>query len=180
MNDFIPLSRAVEATAIPSGHVTTLPEGTVVSITQSLGGTYTVHASVGGLYRISAGDADAMGLEVAPAPQKIADGPFSEALVWEALRGVYDPEIPVNIVDLGLIYDLRAEAVAGDPEAYKVVVQMTLTAPGCGMGPALAADARQRISPLPGVAEADVQLVWDPPWGPERISPEGRSKLGIG
>ena len=180
MNDFIPLSRAVEATAIPSGHMTTLPEGTVVSITQSLGGTYTVHASIGGLYRIAAADADAMGLEVAPTPQKVTDGPFSEALVWEALRGVYDPEIPVNIVDLGLIYDLQADAIAEEPEAYKVVVQMKLTAPGCGMGPSLAADARQRISTLPGVAEADVQLVWDPPWGPERISPEGRSKLGIG
>jgi len=180
MNDFIPLSRAVEATAIPSGHNTTLPEGTVVSITQSLGGTFTVHASIGGLYRIAAQDADALGLEVAPQTHVIAEGAFSEALVWDALRGVYDPEIPVNIVDLGLIYSLQAEPTEAKPDTYKVVVQMTLTAPGCGMGPSLAADARQRISTLPGVAEADVQLVWDPPWGPERISEEGKAKLGIG
>ena len=179
MNDFIPLSRSVEATAIPSGHITTLPEGTVVSITQSLGGTYTVHASIGGLYRIAAQDADAMGLDVVPQARPVADGPFSEALVWETLKGVYDPEIPVNIVDLGLIYNLKAEVLQGASETYKVLVQMTLTAPGCGMGPALASDARQRISELPGVAEADVQLVWDPPWGPERISAEGREKLGI-
>jgi metal-sulfur cluster biosynthetic enzyme len=93
---------------------------------------------------------------------------------------VYDPEIPVNIVDLGLVYSLQAEPTEAKPDTYKVVVQMTLTAPGCGMGPSLAADARQRISTLPGVAEADVQLVWDPPWGPERISEEGKAKLGIG
>ena len=120
-----------------------------------------------------------MGLDVVPQARPVADGPFSEALVWETLKGVYDPEIPVNIVDLGLIYNLKAEVVEGASEVYKVLVQMTLTAPGCGMGPALAADARQRISELPGVAEADVQLVWDPPWGPERISVEGREKLGI-
>jgi probable FeS assembly SUF system protein SufT len=178
MNEFLPLQRAVEATQIPSGHAVTLPEGTIVSITQALGGVYTVHASTGGLYRIGSQDADALGMEPVAQPQ-VAEGPFSEELVWAALREVYDPEIPVNIVDLGLIYDMKAEAVPGQDGSLKVTVQMTLTAPGCGMGPALAADARQRISVLPGVAEADVLLVWDPPWGPERISPEGRTKLGI-
>lgn len=178
MDDFIPLKRAVEATQIPSGQVVTLPEGTVVTITQSLGGAYTVHASVGGLYRIVAQDADALGLEVSAAPAIVA-GPFSEELVWGALREVYDPEIPVNIVDLGLIYSMRAEPVEGNEEVRKVTVEMTLTAPGCGMGPSLAAEARQRISALPGVAEADVHLVWDPPWGPDRISAVGRAKLGI-
>jgi probable FeS assembly SUF system protein SufT len=148
-----------------------------VTITQSLGGTFTVHASPGGLYRIAAEDADALGRE--PVEKAVAaEGPYSEESLWGALREVYDPEIPVNIVDLGLIYDLSAESVGGG-ELRKVTVQMTLTAPGCGMGPALAADARQRLSALPGVAEADVQLVWDPPWGPERISPAGRTKLGI-
>lgn len=178
MDDFIPLKRPVEATQIPSGQVVTLPEGTVVSITQSLGGAYTVHASIGGLYRIVAQDADALGLEVAEA-RKVTEGPFSEELVWGALREVYDPEIPVNIVDLGLIYSMTAEPVSGNEALRKVKVEMTLTAPGCGMGPSLAADARARISDLPGVSEADVHLVWDPPWGPERISPAGRSKLGI-
>jgi probable FeS assembly SUF system protein SufT len=178
MDDFIPLKRSVEATQIPSGQVVTLPEGTIVTITQSLGGAYTVHASVGGLYRITSQDADALGLEVAQAPT-ITEGPFSEELVWGALKEVYDPEIPVNIVDLGLIYSMRAEPMEGHDAVKKVTVEMTLTAPGCGMGPSLAAEARQRISALPGVAEADVHLVWDPPWGPDRISPAGRTKLGI-
>lgn len=178
MDDFISLKRAVEATQIPSGQVVMLPEGSVVTITQSLGGAFTVHASTGGLYRITSQDADALGLEVAQSPS-IVEGPFSEELVWGALREVYDPEIPVNIVDLGLIYSLKAEPVEGNEEARKVTVEMTLTAPGCGMGPSLAAEARQRISALPGVAEADVHLVWDPPWGPDRISPAGRAKLGI-
>ncbi len=178
MDDFIPLKRAVEATQIPSGQVVMLPEGSVVTITQSLGSAYTVHASTGGLYRITSQDADALGLEVAQSPT-IVEGPFSEELVWGSLREVYDPEIPVNIVDLGLIYSLKADLVEGNEEARKVTVEMTLTAPGCGMGPSLAAEARQRISALPGVAEADVHLVWDPPWGPDRISPAGRVKLGI-
>jgi probable FeS assembly SUF system protein SufT len=177
MDDFILLRRNVEATQIPSGQLVHLPEGTPVTITQSLGGTFTVHASPGGLYRIAAEDADALGQEPVEKAE-IAQGPFSEELLWGALREVYDPEIPVNIVDLGLVYDLSAQPVDGG-ELRKVTVQMTLTAPGCGMGPALAADARQRLSVLPGVAEADVQLVWDPPWGPERISPAGRTKLGI-
>ena len=178
MDDFISLKRAVQATQIPSGDVVTLPEGTTVTITQSLGGAYTVHASVGGLYRITSQDSDALGMEALPA-QTIAEGDFSEDLVWGALSEVYDPEIPVNIVDLGLIYSMKVEPVEGNADARKVVVEMTLTAPGCGMGPTLAAEAKQRISVLPGVAEADVHLVWDPPWGPDRISAAGRSKLGI-
>jgi probable FeS assembly SUF system protein SufT len=177
MDDFILLRRNVEATQIPSGQLVHLPEGTPVSITQSLGGTFTVHASPGGLYRIGAADADALGKE-APEVAQVTFGPFSEELLWGALREVYDPEIPVNIVDLGLVYSLRAEPVEGE-ESRRVTVEMTLTAPGCGMGPSLAADARERLRVLPGVAEADVHLVWDPPWGPERISPAGRSKLGI-
>lgn len=175
MEQSITLGRAVEATQIPSGHNVTLPEGTAVTITQALGGTFTVHAALGGLYRIGAQDADALGQEVIASRQK-QEGDFSEEAVWTVLREVYDPEIPVNIVDLGLIYGMHSEE---SPQGRSVVVQMTLTAPGCGMGPSLAADARQRILALPGVADADVQLVWDPPWGPERISAEGRVKLGI-
>jgi probable FeS assembly SUF system protein SufT len=176
MENSIALSRAVEATQIPSGHPVTLPEGTVVTITQSLGGTFTVHAATGGLFRIGAQDADALGEETRADNKPKAEGEFNEEWVWEALREVYDPEIPVNIVDLGLVYGMRCD---GPPNARSVSVQKTLTAPGCGMGPSLAADARQRILALPGVSDADVQLVWDPPWGPERISPQGRSKLGI-
>ena len=175
MDNSIALSRAVEATQIPSGHRVTLPEGTWVNITQSLGGTYTVHADAGGLFRIGAEDADALGRKATGETTK-AEGPFSEDLVWAALREVYDPEIPVNIVDLGLIYGMQCEPSG---EGKTVTVQMTLTAPGCGMGPSLAADARHRILSLPGVVESDVQLVWDPPWGPERISAEGRKKLGM-
>ncbi len=177
MDHFHLLKRAVEATQIPSGRSVLLPEGTTVTITQSLGGTYTVHASIGGLYRIDAEHADALGLDSTPVQASI-EGPFSEENLWNALREVYDPEIPVNIVDLGLVYSLKAEPLE-NAETRKVTVEMTLTAPGCGMGPTLAADARQRLSLQPGVAEADVLLVWDPPWGPERISPEGRAKLGI-
>ena len=170
------LNRDVEATRIPSGSLEVLGEGTPVTITQSLGGSYTVHVpAVGGLFRIAGKDADALGLEV-QAVGAVADGPFDEVLVWDQLKEVYDPEIPVNIVDLGLVYSLE---VSDLEKGKKVLVQMTLTAPGCGMGPALASEARQRISGLPGVAEADVILVWDPPWSPERISAEGRKKLGI-
>jgi metal-sulfur cluster biosynthetic enzyme len=97
--------------------------------------------------------------------------------VWEVLKHVYDPEIPVNIVDLGLVYDLRIEPMSSG--SSRVEVRMTLTAPGCGMGQTIAMDARQRIESLPGVAEADVQVVWDPPWNPHMISPEGRAKLGM-
>jgi probable FeS assembly SUF system protein SufT len=175
MENSITLCRPVEATQIPSGYSVTLPEGTLVTITQSLGGTFTVHADSGGLFRIGASDADALGREVSENAPK-AEGPFSEERVWDVLREVYDPEIPVNIVDLGLIYGMTTEPA---DEGFRVRVQMTLTAPGCGMGPSLAADARGRIVALPGVTDADVELVWDPPWGPERISPEGRSKLGI-
>ena len=177
MDDFLLLKREVEATQIPSGRSVLLPEGTAVSITQSLGGTFTVHASMGGLYRIDAIHADALGVDTAPAPATL-DGPFCEENLWNALREVYDPEIPVNIVDLGLIYSLKVEPIEHS-EARRVIVEMTLTAPGCGMGPTLAADARQRLSLQPGVAEADVLLVWDPPWSPERISAAGRSKLGL-
>lgn len=176
MDSTISLLRPVEATQIPSGLPVTLPEGTSVTITQSLGGTFTVHAAIGGLYRIGPQDADALGRDVVRSTPASADGPLSEDQVWAALKEVYDPEIPVNIVDLGLVYEMHMEAGAS---GHTVRVAMTLTAPGCGMGPSLAADARQRILALAGVHDADVQLVWDPPWGPERISPEGRSRLGI-
>lgn len=176
----IPLNRDVEAIQIPSGIKITLQKGAPVIITQALGGTYTVVVeSQAGLYRIQAKDADALGKEAevaAKAAAADASGPVNEDLVWDQLRNVYDPEIPVNIVDLGLIYSLEIKPIEG---GNRVEAKMTLTAPGCGMGPSIAADAQHRILAVPGVTEAEVSVVWDPPWGPERISPEGKAKLGM-
>ena len=176
--NYIPLTRDVEAIRIPMGDALTLTAGSEVMITQALGGSYTVLvANQAGLFRIKGADADALGKVVA-AGGAAADGPFDEAQVWAQLRECYDPEIPVNIVDLGLIYSVDCAAdESGKGQA--VSVTMTLTAPGCGMGPSLAADAEQRILTVSGVARANVQLVWDPPWSPERISPAGREKLGM-
>jgi len=171
--------RNCAAVQIPEGTPVTIPAGTAVVVTQSLGGSYTVQVpSLGGLFRVSGRDADALGLEAAPQESEAAmAGPVTEDTVWSVLRHVYDPEIPVNIVDLGLVYDLRIEPQAGG--ASRVEVKMTLTAPGCGMGQTIAMDARQRSESLPGVGEADVEVVWEPPWNPHMISPEGRAKLGM-
>jgi probable FeS assembly SUF system protein SufT len=174
---YLELTRDIDVTQIPSGNMMTLPAGTSVIITQALGGSYTVvvpHQA--GLFRVKPADADALGRTVetgAPA----GEGPFEMENVWEQLRNCYDPEIPVNIVDLGLIYSLDVQDA---PEGGKNVdLKMTLTAPGCGMGPSLAADAEQRILSVPGVSNVKVELVWDPPWSPDRISEEGRQKLGM-
>jgi len=176
------LSRDVEAIQIPSGAKTTIPEGTPGVITQALGGSYTV-ATYQGLARVAEKDADALGLEK-PASQNGAtkselssEGEVDEKMVWDQLRQCFDPEIPVNIVDLGLVYDcqLTKRAEGGT----KVDVKMTLTAPGCGMGPAIAHDAQSKILTIDGVDEAEVQLVWDPPWNQSMISEAGRMKLGM-
>jgi len=177
------LSRDCAAIRIPSGEPINLPAGTPVTLTQSLGGTFTVQApSLGGLFRIAGSDADALGLPVPAAAQARPaaaghPGPVNETAVWDRLRTVYDPEIPVNIVDLGLVYDLRILPASAAGE--RVEVKMTLTAPGCGMGGAIAADAQSKIAAVPGVAEAEVQLVWDPPWSAEMMTPEGKKILGI-
>lgn len=199
------LRRDCPAVRVPSGDASVLPEGAAVYLVQSLGGSFTVQApTIGGLFRIGPEDADALGLEapeLPAAPKAAAEDPASEEDVWRALRQCYDPEIPVNIVDLGLVYDLtitpmrggsplrggapmrgespsRGGAAAPGGQSH-VTVKMTLTAPGCGMGPAIAADARGRILALPGVGSADVQLVWDPPWSADMATPEGRRVLGI-
>ena len=174
---YITLTREITAIKIPEGAERVLPVGTTVAITQELGGTFTVMApDFGGLFRIQNHDADALGREIVE--HVAADGVFEIARVWEQLKQVYDPEIPVNIVDLGLIYDVD---VADDEsgKGKRVAVKMTLTAPGCGMGPTIAADARQRIITLPGVADADVIVVWDPQWAPTMISATGKEKLGM-
>ena len=174
------LSRDCEAIQIPSGQKTTIPAGTHGVITQSLGGSYTI-ATYQGLARVAEKDLDALGLEKPQTQeaQKIAhtNGEVSEEDVWNQLRQCYDPEIPVNIVDLGLVYDCRL--IKKEDGGTGVEVKMTLTAPGCGMGPAIAHDAQSKILSIDGVEEADVQLVWDPPWNQNMISEAGRMKLGM-
>ena len=175
----IEIRRDCQAVQIPPGNSVIIPAGSEVIVTQSLGGSYTVQVpSLGGLFRIAGRDADALGLQAGPGDDASApSGPVGDDAVWAVLRNVYDPEIPVNIVDLGLVYDLRVEPLPSG--LNRVEVKMTLTAPGCGMGQTIAMDARHRIESLPGIAEADVQVVWEPPWNPHMISPEGRAKLGM-
>jgi probable FeS assembly SUF system protein SufT len=175
------LSRDVEAIQIPSGAKTTIPEGTPGVITQALGGSYTI-ATYQGLARVSEKDLDALGIEKLTAngaekPAASGSGEVDEKMVWDQLKQCFDPEIPVNIVDLGLVYDCH---LTKRPEGgTRVDVKMTLTAPGCGMGPAIAHDAQSKILTIDGVDEADVQLVWDPPWNQNMISEAGRMKLGM-
>ncbi len=172
------LTRDCSATAIPAGNAVTLEKGTEVFITQTLGGNVTVRTGAG-LFRIASSDVDAL-KEVDLGESGSAAASSDESLedqVWGALRQCFDPEIPINIVDLGLVYDLRIEA--GDAGQSEVFVKMTLTAQGCGMGPVIAEDARTRISLLDNVSEATVDIVWDPVWNPQMISAEGRKIMGI-
>ena len=186
MSSEIALTREVQAIRIPSGDTITLPLGTQVVITQSLGGTYTV-ATEQGLARISSKDADALGIDLEAEKRKAekAEGTSSnvpenasdrEKEAWDMLRAVFDPEIPVNIVDLGLVYDLTLVEADGKTSAE---VKMTLTAPGCGIGPTIAADAQSKIMTVEGIDDAKVDLVWDPPWNQDMISVEGKMKLGM-
>ena len=178
MQDEIELSRDCEAIQIPQGDTVTLAAGTRVTLTQSLGGSYTVATEAGYLFRITDTNADALGFEsqAAAAPGELL-AEVDEAIVWNQLKTCYDPEIPVNIVDLGLVYDCTLDRQENGKT--KVVVKMTLTAPGCGMGPTIAAEARMRIESIPGVEEANVELVWDPPWDQSMISEAGKMQLGL-
>ncbi|MFA6962840.1 MAG: iron-sulfur cluster assembly protein [Opitutaceae bacterium] len=175
------LSREVTATQIPSGDKHTLFTGTKLFIHQTLGGSFTVQTDFG-LFRIDGKDGDAIGEEVITdtvTASTLADGAPDPESVWDQLKKVYDPEIPVNIVDLGLVYSMdvsKNEALEG---GYKVDVAMTLTAPGCGMGPAIAEDAKGKILLVPGVAAADVRITWEPAWNQSMISEEGKMKLGL-
>ena len=172
------LNRDTPATAIPAGDVVTLPKDTEVFIAQTLGGNVTVRTDRG-LFRIAREDASAIAGyspgEAAATTEGTAE--FSEQAVWNALKTCFDPEIPVNIVDLGLVYDLAIESA--EAGGHRVDVKMTLTAPGCGMGPIIAEDARQKIAALPTVESAKVHIVWDPQWTPQMISEEGRRILGL-
>ncbi len=176
----VELKRDCAAVQIPVGTEVTLKSGTAVDIAQKLGGSFTVH-SMGGLFRINGSDADALGVD-APGPDAEADATndgetVSDEAIWDAMKTCFDPEIPVNIVDLGLVYDMRTEAA--ETGGSKVFVKMTLTAPGCGMGPVIAKDAQDKILALSGVTDASVEVVWDPPWHQSMISPAGRKVLGI-
>jgi probable FeS assembly SUF system protein SufT len=180
MDDQRTLTREVDVTLIPQGTAMSLPEGEAVTITHRLGGNFTV-MTANGMFRISGANADALGENVteaaAAADAEGANGTVAKEQLWEALKTVFDPEIPVNIVDLGLVYSLEcAERVEG---GHKVDMQMTLTAPGCGMGPVIAEDAQMRLQAVPGVAEAQVDIVWDPPWNQDMITEEGKMVLGL-
>lgn len=178
MSDEIQLKREVEATAIPAGTKKRLSQGTAVVVTQDLGGTFTIHATAeGGLFRIEGKDADALGRKVSETGVIDSNKEAGEEDVWGVLKTCYDPEIPVNIVDLGLIYSMELKKTEGG--GRRAEVKMTLTAQGCGMGPSIAADARQKILSLSGIEEAQVDVVWEPPWGPQMITPDGRKKLGM-
>lgn len=176
------LTRDVESTVIPAGDKVVLPAGTTVDITHRLGGNFTVVCDFG-MFRILGADAEALGED---APETTAarpatsavdhDGPPDADAVWDALKSVYDPEIPVNIVDLGLVYSME---VVEEDGRHRVEVQMTLTAPGCGMGPAIAEDAKCRVETVPGVFSAQVDIVWDPPWTQDMITEEGKMELGL-
>jgi probable FeS assembly SUF system protein SufT len=169
------LSREVDATQIPSGIPHKLAARTKVRLMQALGGSYTVMTDFGYMARIDAKDADALGLTpsaaAAEAPQE-----FSEKLVWDLLKTVYDPEIPVNVVDLGLIYACQATPAA---EGNRIDIKMTMTAPGCGMSDVLKADIQRKLSSLPAVKEVNVEVVFDPPWHPGRMTEGARLQLGL-
>ena len=174
-NEQIVLTRDVDATQIPSGIPHPLPAGTKVRLMQALGGSYTVMTDMGYMVRVDARDADALGLTPAAAA---ADAPqeFSEKLIWDKLKTVYDPEIPVNVVDLGLIYDCQIAPVA---EGNRIDIKMTMTAPGCGMADVLKSDIQRKISDLPTVKELNVEVVFEPPWHPGKMSEAARLQLGL-
>jgi probable FeS assembly SUF system protein SufT len=175
----VTLTRDVEAAVIPVGSRVTLQKGEQAHITQTLGGSYTVIVN-GNMFRIEGKDADALGLEAAAKPVSSGTPVTQELLekeIWNQLRSCYDPEIPVNIVDLGLIYDCHLTPLA--PGSHRVDVKMTLTAPGCGMGPMLAQDVQNKVLNLEGVEDVAVELVWDPPWNQGMMTEAAKLQLGL-
>ena len=175
----IKILRDCDSTIIPSGDKITLIKGTLVRITQALGGDYTLYVN-GNLVKLSGQDADAIGKEIEMGTDKINkinNGEYSEELVWEQLQTCYDPEIPVNIVDLGLIYDLSKKGNKKD--GYSLKIKMTLTAPGCGMGPSIAQDVENKVMALPGIKDILVEIVWDPVWDQSMMSEDAKLKLGM-
>ena len=180
-NEPVTLTRDVEAAVIPVGTQVTLQKGEQAYITQSLGGSYTVIVN-GNMFRIEGRNADALGIQLAqsPAPKTSAGAATAEQLerqVWDAMKTCYDPEIPVNIVDLGLIYDCKLMPVGEG--SFKADIKMTLTAPGCGMGPMLAQDVQNKLMSIESVDEANVELVWEPQWNQGMMSEAARLQLGL-
>ncbi len=171
------VARDVEAREIPSGTPITLHTGDPVIITQTLGGSFTVMTPVGFLARIDGKDADAIGEEVAVVDAAANEGKSTEDLAWDQLRTCFDPEIPVNIVDLGLVYACALSALPEGGE--KIDVKFTLTAPGCGMGDVLREDIKGKLLSIPGIKDADVQVVFDPPWSLQMMSEAAKLQLGM-
>lgn len=173
----VKLSRECSVIEIPSGVPTQLPKGLEVRVMQYLGSSYTIESDFG-MFRIDAKDADAIG--VTPSAGPAGEQPqqeFSEKLVWDELKTVYDPEIPVNIADLGLIYACDISPIEGGD--HRIDIKMSMTAPGCGMGNVLKADVESKLSRLPTVKQVNVEIVFDPPWGPARMSETARLQLGF-
>ena len=165
---------------MPYGGVQVLPAGSRVRITQSLGGSYTVTTEQGAMMRIEANNADALGLAPDAKQAHAAEAgpvPFSEKLVWDRLKTVFDPEIPVNIVDLGLVYS--CQITPAETGGHKIEIKMSMTAPGCGMGDVLRADIERKLSQLPEVRQVRAEIVFDPPWTPSRMSDAAKLQLGL-
>jgi probable FeS assembly SUF system protein SufT len=184
MTEEVTVTRDVEAVVVPAGNRILVPQGVTVTITQALGGAFTIITPQGYMARVEGRNADALGKEplaaVAATPVEATPGtePGSlEEKIWSQLRSIYDPEIPVNIVDLGLIYECAIEETEG---GAAVEIKMTMTAPGCGMGDVLRAEAEQKVGALEGVSRANVEIVWDPPWDQSRMSEAARLELGFG
>lgn len=177
-NEPVTLLRDCDAVLIPMGEKVTLPEGTSGFITQALGGSFTLYIE-GNLFRVAGTDADAVGMEPLRAPEvpKDATDADIESVIWDQMRTCFDPEIPINIVDLGLVY--RCEVERTPSGGRHVHIAMTLTAPGCGMGPILMEDVREKVEIVPTVEQADVELVFDPPWNQSMMSDEARLQTGL-
>jgi probable FeS assembly SUF system protein SufT len=173
----VALTRECDAIEIPSGTRQTLPSGTHVRIVHSRGGSYTIATDAGSMCRVDATDADALGLSVPPAAQSLPAGPLTEQMVNDQLKAIFDPEIPVNIVDLGLVYSCRIEP--RDDGGNRIDVKMAMTAPGCGMGNVLKADVESKLSRLPDVKEIHVDIVFDPPWHAGLMSEAAKLQLGL-
>lgn len=176
MLETIELKRDCPAIAIPSGQRDMMRSGTAVRVMQSRGDSYTVSTPSHAMFRIDAADADALGFTPPTAPDPTQSGTFSEERVRNALKTVYDPEIPINIVELGLVYACQVQS---NEKGHSIAVQMTMTAPGCGMGNVLKADVEGKLSRLPQVTDVHVEVVFDPPWTPSRMSEAARLQLGF-
>ena len=175
-NNFIKISKDCDGILIPSGDQIKLKKGTPVKITQSLGGYFTLYVN-GNLVKLDGRDGDAIGQKIDTENIHAEMKKFDEKLIWDQLKTCYDPEIPVNIVDLGLIYNLNYKKL--DNDKYYINIKMTLTAPGCGMGPAIAADAEGKVKGLPFIDDVLIELVWDPIWNQDMMTEEAKLKLGM-